>query len=177
MSLAIAPIVAFYDYTLQPIPALSWLGAPISILDIAGALRLALILRQQREIFYKEHFAKMSSSTSARSQKDPFPVVPVERRSRVRDFATSLVMVFGGEAIVGASRILLSLRVDLGSDDFVQILLSLHHSGVSSLPVSYSPVARRAAHFLRLGRCSSDVSGRQCAGRHSAHRSRVVSVY
>ena len=122
MSLAIAPIVAFYDYTLQPIPALSWLGAPISILDIAGALRLALILRQQREIFYKEHFTKMSSSTSARvmsgrSEKDPFPVVPaVERRSRVRDLAASLVMVFGGEAIVGASRILLSLRADLGSD-------------------------------------------------------------
>jgi len=100
MSLAIAPIVAFYDYTLQPIPALSWLGAPISILDIAGALRLALILRQMREIFHKEHFAKLSSSTSAQSEKGPFPVVPVERRSRVRDFATSLVMVFGGEAIV-----------------------------------------------------------------------------
>jgi len=127
MSLAIAPIVAFYDYTLQPIPALSWLGAPISILDIAGALRLTLILRQQREIFYKEHFAKMSSLTSARvrSEKESFPVVPMERRSRVRDFAASLVMVFGGEAVVGASRILLSLRVDLGSDDFVRILLSV----------------------------------------------------
>jgi len=120
MSLAVAPIVAFYDYVLQPIPALSWAGAPISILDIAGALRLALILRQQREIFYKEHLAKLSLSTSARvmngrlDEKDPVQVVPVERRSRVRDFVTSLVMVFGGEALVGASTILLSLRCRFG---------------------------------------------------------------
>ena len=140
MSLAIAPIVAFYDYTLQPIPALSWLGAPISVLDIAGALRLALFLRQQREIFHKEHLAKMSLSTSARvingrSEKDPVPVVLLERRGRVRDFATSLVMVFGGEAVVGALRIWLSLPVDLGSD-FLRILPSLRHSG---FPFSTAP--------------------------------------
>jgi hypothetical protein len=114
--LAIAPIVAFYDYVLQPIPTLSWAGAPISTLDIAGALRLALILRQQREIFYKEHLAKLSLSTSARvtdgrlEEKYPVQIVPIERRSRVRDFATSLVVVFGGEAIVGALAILLYLR-------------------------------------------------------------------
>jgi hypothetical protein len=120
MSLAIAPIVAFYDYALQPIPALSWAGAPISMIDIAGALRLALILRQLRESFYKEHLAKLSLSTSARvtngrlKEKDPVQVAPVERRSRVRDFATSLAMVFGGEAIVGALTVLLSLRCRFG---------------------------------------------------------------
>ena len=167
MSLVIAPIVAFYDHTLQPIPALSWAGAPISVLDIAGALRLALILRQQREIFYKEHLTKVSSSSFAlvvngRSERGSFPVVAVERRSRIRDFAASLVMVFGGEAIAGVSKILLSIR------EFFRPY---------TLPVFYSPVARRAAHFLGLGRCSSDVSECQRAGRHPARRSRAISVY
>jgi hypothetical protein len=107
---ATAPIVALYDYTLQPISALAWLGAPISILDIAGGLRLALILRQIREHFHREHMAKMSISMSLTNsrvkngqlEKVSVPVVPAERRSRVRNFAASLVMVFGGEAIVGA---------------------------------------------------------------------------
>ncbi|KAI0279825.1 hypothetical protein BGY98DRAFT_1095902 [Russula aff. rugulosa BPL654] len=86
---ATAPIVAFYDYALQPIPALAWVGAPISALDIAGGLRLALILRQVRELFHKEHMAKLSLSNTN-----------VRRRSCVRNFAASLLMVFGGEAVV-----------------------------------------------------------------------------
>jgi hypothetical protein len=118
MSPAIAPIVAFYDYALQPISALAWLGAPISALDIAGALRLALILRQQREIFRKEHLAKTSSTSSLLRVKDArssssekasaiptttlMVMVPLEPRSCVRDLAASLVIVFGGEAVVGA---------------------------------------------------------------------------
>jgi hypothetical protein len=104
-----APIITFYDYALQPIPALAWVGVPISALDIAGALRLALILRQVREHFHKEHMAKISLSNtnvrvkSGQLEKVSEPVVPAERRSCVRNFAASLVMVFGGEAIVGAS--------------------------------------------------------------------------
>ena len=99
-----APIIAFYDYALQPIPALAWVGAPISALDIAGGLRLALILRQVREYFHKQHMAKISlSNTNARVKNGVSdPVLPVERRSCVRNFTTSLVMVFGGEAVVGA---------------------------------------------------------------------------
>jgi hypothetical protein len=109
---ATAPIIALYDYALQPIPALAWVGAPISALDIAGGLRLALILRQVREQFHKEHMAKISlSNTNVRVkngqlEKVSNPVVPAERaerRSSVRNFAASLIMVFGGEAIVGAS--------------------------------------------------------------------------
>jgi len=108
MSPVITPIVTFYEYALQPIPALAWVGAPISVLDIAGALRLALFLRQQREILYKKHQAKMALNLSweknGRSGRDTVLVVPSEQRSRVRDFATNLVLVFGGEAIVGALR-------------------------------------------------------------------------
>jgi hypothetical protein len=108
---ATAPIIAFYDYALQPIPALAWVGVPASALDIAGALRLALILRQVREQLHKEHMAKISSSnaTNVRVKNGQLesvssPAVPPERRSCVRNFAASLVMVFGGEAIIGASR-------------------------------------------------------------------------
>jgi len=104
MSPAIAPIVAFYEYALRPIPALAWVGAPISTLDIAGALRLALYLRQQREVFHKVHQAKVAlipgQEKNGRSDRDSVPVVPSEQRSRVRDFATNLLLVFGGEAIV-----------------------------------------------------------------------------
>jgi hypothetical protein len=113
MSAAIATIVTFYDYALEPIPALDWVGAPISALDIAGALRLALILRQLRESFRREHLTKISSTfvraKNSRSEKAPVPVVPpVEKRSRVRDFATNLVMVFSGEAVVGTFENMLS---------------------------------------------------------------------
>lgn len=108
---ATAPIIAFYEYALQPIPALAWVGAPVSALDIAGALRLALILRQMRELFLKEHTAKISVSNTSvwvkngKLEKVSVPVVPVERRGSVRNFAASLMMVFGGEALVGALEI------------------------------------------------------------------------
>ena len=100
-----APIVAFYDYALQPIPALAWVGAPISTLDVAGALRLALILRQLREHFHKEHLANISLGTGRVKDEQlerASPVGPPEQRSCVRNFAAGLVMVFGGELVVGA---------------------------------------------------------------------------
>ncbi|KAH9063794.1 hypothetical protein EDB83DRAFT_2383149 [Lactarius deliciosus] len=93
MSSALASIVAFYDYALQPVSALAWVGDPISILDIAAAFRLALILRQVRELFHNEHIAKRSSKNG---QNVDLP----EQRSRVRDLVTNFIMVFGGEAVV-----------------------------------------------------------------------------
>ena len=98
MSSLLASVIAFYGYTLQPVSALAWLGVPITPLDIAAAFRLALILRQLRELFHQQHLAKMSTS----GQLDNVPAQPLEQRSRVRDFAVTLVMVFGGEAVVGA---------------------------------------------------------------------------
>ena len=97
-----APIIAFYDYALQPIPALASVGVPISALDIAGGLRLALILRQVRELFHKEHMSKNIRAKNGQLENVLGPVVPAERRSCVRNFAASFLMVFSGEAIVGA---------------------------------------------------------------------------
>ena len=147
-----APIVAFYDYALQPIPALAWVGAPISTLDVAGALRLALILRQLREHFHKEHLAKMSLGTGSvkneQLEKASAPVVPPEQRSRVRNFAAGLVMVFGGEIVVGALRTW-------------HLLCQLRY--LTSIPRPYSTVAGLTAHFLDLRRCPVVVFERVCA--------------
>ncbi|KAI0303530.1 hypothetical protein B0F90DRAFT_1809705 [Multifurca ochricompacta] len=92
----VASIVALYDYALYPIPALAWMGAPISFLDIAGAFRLALILRQLREVFHRDHLIKVNNRQTLKDRA----LEPLEQRSRVRDFATNLIMVFGGEAVV-----------------------------------------------------------------------------
>jgi hypothetical protein len=57
-----------------------------------------------RELFHKEHLAKTSLATSrvkdGQSEKVSVQVVPSEQRSCVRNFAASLLMVFGGEAVV-----------------------------------------------------------------------------
>ena len=163
MSAAIATITAFYDYTLQPIPALTWVGAPISALDIAGALRLALILRQLRELFHREHLAKLSSTSvrvkNGRLEKDPVPVLPpLEKRSRIRDFATNLVIVFGGEAVIGTFKNMLFCTSTLGLTTVRFFLVTLRFSHF------YSPVARLATHFLRFRRCTPVVSEHQRAG-------------
>ncbi|KAI0059130.1 hypothetical protein BV25DRAFT_1829461 [Artomyces pyxidatus] len=91
MSSALSSVVSFYDYTLQPLPAFAAFGAPVSKLDVIGALRLALVMRQLREMLLKMHRAKVSSGEAV-EQEEP--------RGTARDIATTLVMVYGGEAIV-----------------------------------------------------------------------------
>ena len=102
MPSALASIVAFYDYALQPVSALAWVGDPISILDVAAAFRLALILRQVRELFYNEHLALR------KAKKNTAQADPPEQRGYVRDLVTNFLMVFGGEAVVGESELLYS---------------------------------------------------------------------
>lgn len=90
MSTFLDPVLSVYDYALAPVPVLAPLGVHVSALDIAGALRLALVLRQMREKIYKQHLAKRGANG-------------LEPRSRTRDIAATLVMVYGGEAVVGMS--------------------------------------------------------------------------
>jgi hypothetical protein len=112
MSFVLAPVIALYDYALRPLPVFSWLGIPVSTLDVAGALRLAVALRQLRELYHDQHVTKgavtnhknrgggRASGKTQRVATDE----PLEPRSRVRDFVATLVIVHGGEAIVGALR-------------------------------------------------------------------------
>jgi len=113
MPSVLAPVIAFYDYALQPVPALAWLGVPVSALDVAGALRLAVVLRQQRELYHEQHVAKMAAAnhgtnnktggkSGGKAQRAAASIDPPEPRSRVRDFIATLVIVHGGEAIAAS---------------------------------------------------------------------------
>jgi hypothetical protein len=86
MYMILEPILLTYDYTLQPLDVFAWAGASVTLLDVIGALRLALVMRQMREIQQREHLKAGR---------------PKETRGRARDIAATLVMVYGGEAIVG----------------------------------------------------------------------------
>jgi len=112
MPSVLSPILFIYEHTLQPLSALSWMGAPISTLDVAAAFRLAVILRQLREGFHQQHLARLANERiikgAVESEKQhrseiSLMLSAVEHRARTRDFATTLIMVYGGEAIVGVS--------------------------------------------------------------------------
>jgi hypothetical protein len=64
---------------------------PVSTLDVLAALRLAVSLRQVRQLYHDRHISRVSATNGR--PKD------VEPRGRVRDFVATLVMVHGGEAI------------------------------------------------------------------------------
>lgn len=112
MSFVLAPVIALFHYALQPLPVFAWLGAPVSALDVAGALRLAVALRQVRELYLDQHLTKVAvanhKNKSGGKASGKFQRVAadetLEPRSRARDFVATLVIVHGGEAIVGTSR-------------------------------------------------------------------------
>jgi hypothetical protein len=156
MPSALAPIVAFYDYALQPVSALAWIGDAVSILDVAAAFRLALILRQDRERFHNKHLAALKQAKNGQTGKN---LDPPEQRSCVRDFATTFLMVFGGEAVVGASKL---------SHPPIQIKLK---------SVLLSALARRAALFLRLRQLPSPLHRHRLPRRFTAYRPKSVIIY
>jgi hypothetical protein len=80
----ISPIRFVYDYTLQPVLPFSYFDVPISALDLLGALRLCIALRQIRELNHRLHAKKAGK---------------FEEKSYARDVMTTLLVVFGGEAI------------------------------------------------------------------------------
>ena len=98
LSLLVAPIVAVYSLALEPIAPFTWFGLSFSTLDVAAAVRLCVALRQLREKFHQEHMHKRAG--------DP-RIAEVETRSFVRDVLTTLTVVYGGEAVIGAQIIIL----------------------------------------------------------------------
>lgn len=74
-------ISAIYDYSLQPIAPFTWFGLGISTLDVVGAFRLCIILRQIKEALHVTHSGV------------------AEARSFARSGATVFLVVFGGEVI------------------------------------------------------------------------------
>ncbi|KAG5350910.1 hypothetical protein C0989_008808 [Termitomyces sp. Mn162] len=86
MSFLISPSIEVFRWSLQPIPPFTWFGSPLNTLDVLGAVRLCLILRQLREQFYRQHVAKNG-------------FIGVERKSFVKSLAITLTVVCGGEAV------------------------------------------------------------------------------
>jgi len=78
-----------YRYGLQPIPPFTWFGVGISTLDIVAIIRLCVILRQIRELSLTAHIKTHGKEG-------------VEEESFVKKVATTLLVVYGGEAITGA---------------------------------------------------------------------------
>lgn len=95
MSLAVAPIVELYRYILQPIAPFTWFGLSLSTLDVAATVRLCVALRQLREKLHRDYI--VSKAKSGQPAKD------LEERSFVRDAATTLIVVYGGEAVTSKS--------------------------------------------------------------------------
>ncbi|KAG6850405.1 hypothetical protein H0H93_013630 [Arthromyces matolae] len=87
MSFLISPSIELFRYTLQPIPPFTWFGSPLSTLDVLGAIRLCLILRQLREQLYVQHVATKG-------------VDAVEKKSLVKSISITLTVVCGGEIVV-----------------------------------------------------------------------------
>jgi hypothetical protein len=139
MSLVLAPVIALYHYGLKPLPVFTWLGLPVSALDVAGALRLALASRQHRESYYEQHVAKVTNhkgrsggKSSGKAQRGAADET-VEPRSRVRDFVATLVTVHGGEAIVGASQCVLSRSPVERTNSFLLRVITFSRSTVAWL--------------------------------------------
>ena len=96
MPLAVAPVVELYRYILQPIAPFTWFGLPISTLDVAATVRLCVALRQIREKLHRDYLAAKAKSGQ------PVETKELEERSFVRDAVTTLLVVYGGEAVTCA---------------------------------------------------------------------------
>lgn len=96
----LTPFLEVYNYTLQPIAPFTWFGLSISTLDLASTARLCLVLRQIREISQNQHEKHGSKP-------------PVEPYSFAKHIFATLLVVYGGEAIIGTWR---WPHDDIGSD-------------------------------------------------------------
>ncbi|KAH9918404.1 uncharacterized protein BXZ73DRAFT_52981 [Epithele typhae] len=99
MSLLLAPVVEVYRLLLTPIAPFTWFGLGISTLDTVAAFRLCVALRQIREKLWHDHALKMKTVNAEKGQTAALQ--EIEPRSFVRDAAAALLVVYGGEAIMG----------------------------------------------------------------------------
>ncbi|VDC03902.1 unnamed protein product [Peniophora sp. CBMAI 1063] len=121
LSALIDPVLNLYDYLLEPIDIFAMLGANITLLDVAGALRLALVLRQIRGTLARQHKARG---------------LPQESRGRARDIAATLTMVYGGEVVVST---FLGLQPSFMLSGTIPALFIGAHYAVEALPDSVIP--------------------------------------
>ncbi|EPQ58660.1 hypothetical protein GLOTRDRAFT_137305 [Gloeophyllum trabeum ATCC 11539] len=85
--MSLVPFIELYRWALQPVAPFAWFGLSISTLDLAAAFRLCIVLRQIREGLRAQHVAKNGAAK-------------LEQRSFVRDAASTLLVVYGGEMLM-----------------------------------------------------------------------------
>ena len=93
--MSLSTITSVTDWLLTPIPPFTWFGLTLSTFDVGATLRLCIVLRQLREIYLKAHRQQQTQG------KDKVEVKNVEDYSLVKNIATALVVVYGGEAAMG----------------------------------------------------------------------------
>lgn len=87
MSLILQPLIEVFRFSLAPISPFTWFGWNISTLDVVATVRLCVVLRQIREIALKQHITTKGGN--------------IEEQSFVKKASTTLLVVYGGEAVVG----------------------------------------------------------------------------
>ncbi|KAG8756686.1 hypothetical protein FRC14_002822 [Serendipita sp. 396] len=80
---------------LAPIPALVNLGLPYSIFDLAGSLRLALVLRQLRDA---ERIKAQELQKKLEDEQKPV-LRDIEEPYLVKDLITIFIVIYGGELV------------------------------------------------------------------------------
>ncbi|EJD06260.1 uncharacterized protein FOMMEDRAFT_119826 [Fomitiporia mediterranea MF3/22] len=93
-SIALSAIIHVYRLLLRPVAPFSWSGSSISTLDVSAALRLCVVLRQLREMTHQNHWKKRASNNEEKKEED------IEQMSYVKCIAVTLVVVYGGEAVM-----------------------------------------------------------------------------
>ena len=128
MSILLEPVAEFYRAVLNPMQPFSNLaGMPITLLDVAACFRLCLVLRQVREQLRAKHDERVQAGAETRR---------VEERSFVREAMTTLLIVYGGEAITGRSLALATgTRIHAGAAPWLQQTPSFMLSG--GFPILY----------------------------------------
>ena len=88
--MAISTIITTFRWLLEPTSSLKWLGYDITTLDLVAALRLCVVLRQLRDASAKAHVSAVHHEHVRKR----------ERELLVKNIATTLIVVYGGEAVV-----------------------------------------------------------------------------
>ena len=152
--MVLATIAAAYQYALAPVAPFTWLGLKTSTVDLVAIVRLCVALRQMREGLRREYDVRARCSVSTvDGEKDGVVTLvegpaPVEERSFVRDALATLLVVYGGEAMI-CSSFSCSLNVLLRFRRSLHLCSSLVHVLRSDTPpLRPYPGRRRSSPHL-----------------------------
>ncbi|KAL4065214.1 hypothetical protein V8B97DRAFT_1946104 [Scleroderma yunnanense] len=124
--MVLASIAAAYQYGLAPVAPFTWLGLATSTLDIVATIRLCMALRQMRENLRRQHDVRARPKSAE-----------VEERSFVRDALATLLVVYGGEALICPY---ISVTPSFVLSGATPLLCVLIQALVEALPTSAVPI-------------------------------------